>query len=128
MLQAIVEWSARNRVVVVVLAALLLVLGVYAAGNARLDVFPEFAPPEVTVQTEAPGLSPGEVEQIVTGPVESAVNGLPRARAPSRGCPSSASSSRTAPTSTAPASRSASASASWAGNCPKACGRRGWRR
>src|SRR5262245_44138908 len=78
MLQAIVDWSARNRVVVVALAALLLVLGIYAAGNARLDVFPEFAPPEVTIQTEAPGLSPSEVEQIVTGPVESAVNGLPR--------------------------------------------------
>src|SRR5262245_46163352 len=78
MLQAIVDWSARNRVVVVALAALFLVLGLYAAGNARLDVFPEFAPPEVVVQTEAPGLSPAEVEQIVTGPIESAVGGLPR--------------------------------------------------
>src|SRR5262245_5647114 len=78
MLQAIVEWSIRNRAVVVALAALLLVLGGYAAGQARLDVFPEFAPPEVVVQTEAPGLSPAEVEQLVTLPVEAAVNGLPR--------------------------------------------------
>src|SRR5262245_47151148 len=55
MLQSIVVWSIRNRVVVVVLAVFLLVLGAYAAGHARLDVFPEFAPPEVVVQTEAPG-------------------------------------------------------------------------
>jgi CzcA family heavy metal efflux pump len=78
MLQSIVEWSIRNRVVVLVLAALLLVLGAYAAGHARLDVFPEFAPPEVVIQTEAPGLSPAEVEQLVTSPIEVAINGLPR--------------------------------------------------
>jgi CzcA family heavy metal efflux pump len=78
MLQAIVEWSIRNRVVVVVLAAFFIVLGVWAAGHARLDVFPEFAPPEVVIQTEAPGLSPTEVEQLVTTPIEAAVNGLPR--------------------------------------------------
>src|SRR5262249_9617256 len=59
------------------LPAFLLARGAPAAGHARLDVFPEFAPPEVIVQTEAPGLAPEEVEQLVTGPVESAVNGLP---------------------------------------------------
>lgn len=78
MLQALVGWSIHNRVVVVALAVFLLVLGVYAAGHAKLDVFPEFAPPQVVIQTEAPGLSPGEVEQLVTLPLESAVNGLPR--------------------------------------------------
>src|SRR4029077_14323517 len=76
MLQSIVEWSIRNRVAVVVLAALLLVLGGYAAGHARLDVFPEFAPPQVVIQTEAPGLSPTEVEKLVTLPIETAVNGI----------------------------------------------------
>src|SRR6266851_675699 len=78
MLQAIVAWSIHNRVVVVVLAVFLLVLGCYAAGHAKLDVFPEFAPPQVVIQTEAPGLSPGEVEQLVTLPIETAVNGISR--------------------------------------------------
>src|SRR5438132_6976642 len=78
MLQAIVAWSIHNRVVVVILAVFLLVLGVYAAGHAKLDVFPEFAPPQVVIQTEAPGLSPGEVEQLVTLPLETAINGIPR--------------------------------------------------
>jgi CzcA family heavy metal efflux pump len=77
MLQAIVNWSIRNRVAVVVLAALLLLAGVYAAGHSRLDVFPEFAPPQVVIQTEAPGLSAEQVEQLVTLPIEYAVNGIP---------------------------------------------------
>jgi CzcA family heavy metal efflux pump len=76
MLQAIVHWSLCNRVAVVVLAVLLLGLGLYAAGHARLDVFPEFAPPQVVIQTECPGLSPAEVEQLVTLPIETAINGI----------------------------------------------------
>ena len=78
MLQAVVAWSIRNRVAVVVLAVLFLAAGLYAALHARLDVFPEFAPPQVVIQTEAPGLSATEVEQLVTLPVEAAVNGVPR--------------------------------------------------
>src|SRR6184192_2440434 len=78
MLQAIVRWSLHNRAVIVVLALLLLGAGFYAAGHSRLDVFPDFAPPQVIIQTEAPGLSPAEVEQLVTTPIEQAVNGLPR--------------------------------------------------
>jgi CzcA family heavy metal efflux pump len=78
MLYALVAWSLRNRVVVVVLAGLLLVAGIHAANSARLDVFPEFAPPLVVVQTECPGLAPAEVEQLVTLPLETTLNGLPR--------------------------------------------------
>jgi CzcA family heavy metal efflux pump len=78
MLQAIVAWSIRHRVVVVVLAALLLAGGFHAARRANLDVFPEFAPPQAVIQTEAPGLSAAEVEQLVTLPVEQAVNGIAR--------------------------------------------------
>src|SRR5436305_696224 len=77
MLNAIVQWSLTNRAVVVVLAVLLLLAGAYAAGNAKLDVFPEFVPPQVVVQTEAPGLSANEVEPLVTLPIEQALNGIP---------------------------------------------------
>src|SRR5437762_13894707 len=77
MLQAVVNWSLRNRAVVLVLAGLLLLAGLYATAHAKLDVFPDFAPPQVVVQTEAPGLSPGEVELLVTLPIEQAINGIP---------------------------------------------------
>ncbi|HVZ64111.1 MAG TPA: efflux RND transporter permease subunit [Opitutaceae bacterium] len=76
MLQAIVHFSLRFRGVVVTLAAMLLAYGFYVAAHAKLDVFPDFVPPEVTVQTEAPGLSPEQVETLVTRPVETAINGL----------------------------------------------------
>src|SRR5690348_13107857 len=77
MLQAIVRWSIENRVVVVALSVLLLVLGFVAVEGANLDVFPEFVPPQVVVQTEAPGLAADEVEPLVTLPLEQALNGLP---------------------------------------------------
>jgi Cu/Ag efflux pump CusA len=64
------------RLIVLMLAASFLVWGGIAARQAPWDVFPEFAPPQVVVQTEAPGLSTDEVEQLVTVPVESAVNGV----------------------------------------------------
>src|SRR5437016_2280317 len=76
MLQAIVAWSLRNHIVVIVLAVLLLVLGAYATTRAKLDVFPEFAPPLVVIQTECPGLSAAEVEQLVTLPIETSANGI----------------------------------------------------
>jgi CzcA family heavy metal efflux pump len=76
MLQAIVGWSLVNRAVVVALAVMLLVAGAYSATHSKLDVFPEFAPPLVVIQAECPGLSPSEVEQLVTLPIEMAVNGI----------------------------------------------------
>lgn len=77
MLQAIVNWSLHNRPVVLVLSLLLLVAGVFASMRSDLDAFPEFAPPQVIVQTEAVGLSADEVEQLVTLPIEQAIVGLP---------------------------------------------------
>ncbi len=75
MLNYIILWSLRNRLVVLVLAVLLIVFGVRAAIEAPLDVFPDFAPPQVVIQTEAATLSAEEVEQLVTFPIESSLNG-----------------------------------------------------
>lgn len=77
MLKHIVQFSLRFRAVVVGLAIVLAGYGLYVAAHAKLDVFPEFAPPMITIQTEAPGLSPEQVEQLVTRPVENAINGVP---------------------------------------------------
>ena len=74
---ALVEFSIRFRGIVIALACALLIFGVYDLGNARYDVFPEFAPPQVGIRTEAPGLSPQQVEELVTRPIEDAVNGVP---------------------------------------------------
>lgn len=75
MLNRIILWSLRNRWVVLALAALLIVFGIRAAFQTPLDVFPEFAPPQVVIQTEASGLSAEEVEQLVTLPLEMTLNG-----------------------------------------------------
>src|SRR5215470_9861617 len=76
MLRRIVEFSLEFRGVVLTLAGLLLAYGIAATAQAKLDVFPEFAPPQVVLFTEAPGLSPEEVEALVTTPVERVVNGV----------------------------------------------------
>src|SRR5260370_26931883 len=75
MLRPLVAFSIRFRAIVIVLACVLIGYGLVVAVHAKLDVFPEFAPPRVVIQTEAPGLSPEEVESLVTRPIESAVNG-----------------------------------------------------
>jgi CzcA family heavy metal efflux pump len=77
MLSAIVRVSLRHRGVVIALAAIALAYGVYSFSTAKYDVFPEFATPQIAVQTEAPGLSPEQVEVLVTQRVENAVNGAP---------------------------------------------------
>lgn len=77
MLQRIVHFSLRFRGVVIVLACVVVMYGLYVAAHSKLDVFPEFAPPQVVIQTEAPGLSPEEVEALVTRPIESTINGAP---------------------------------------------------
>jgi Cu/Ag efflux pump CusA len=77
MLKGLIRTSLRFRQLVLVLAAMLLVAGVPLVQQVPLDVFPEFAPPLVEVQTEAPGLSTTEVEQLITTPLEHALNGVP---------------------------------------------------
>jgi CzcA family heavy metal efflux pump len=76
MLNRLIGFSLRHRGLVVALAVLLLAHGWQVASRAKLDVFPDFVPPQVTVQTEAPGLAPEEVEALVTRPLETAVAGL----------------------------------------------------
>lgn len=75
MMAWLVSTSLRLRVLVVALALVLVVVGVQTAKKTPFDVFPEFAPPLVEIQTEAPGLSTEEVESLVTVPLENALNG-----------------------------------------------------
>ncbi|MCE9593657.1 MAG: efflux RND transporter permease subunit [Planctomycetes bacterium] len=75
MLQALVASSLRLRGVVLALACVLLAVGAWDSLHARLDVFPDFVPPEVVIQTEAPGWSAEHVEALVTRPLEAAVGG-----------------------------------------------------
>jgi CzcA family heavy metal efflux pump len=77
MLGWLVRAALTQRVLVLAMAALLVVLGVRASTDVPLDVFPEFAPPIVEIQTEAPGLSTEEVESLITVPIETQVNGVP---------------------------------------------------
>src|ERR1035441_1596870 len=76
MLNWIVHLSLRFRGVVAALACVLTGYGIYTAAHAKLDVLPNFVPPEATVETEAPGLSPEQVEVLVTRPIENTINGL----------------------------------------------------
>ena len=77
MLNAVVSFSIRFRGIVIALACALLGYGIFSLIRSPFDVFPDFAPPQVSVQTEAPGLSPEQVEVLVTQPVENAINGVP---------------------------------------------------
>ncbi|MGH8162746.1 MAG: efflux RND transporter permease subunit, partial [Rhodanobacteraceae bacterium] len=76
MLSSLIAWSLRFRGVVIALACMLVGYGLYTLSRAKYDVFPEFAPPSVNIQTEAPGFSPEQVEALVTQPIENAINGL----------------------------------------------------
>jgi CzcA family heavy metal efflux pump len=80
MLTALISNSIRLRVVVLAMCVVLLVVGSRSIRRAPLDVFPEFAPPLVEIQTEAPGLSTEEVESLVTVPIENALNGTPHVK------------------------------------------------
>ncbi len=77
MIRALLSLSIRQRVATLVLAALAIVAGLRVAVNVPIDAFPEFAPPRVEIQTEAPGLSSLEVEGLVTQPLEQALIGVP---------------------------------------------------
>ncbi|MCH8277115.1 MAG: efflux RND transporter permease subunit, partial [Bacteroidetes bacterium] len=75
MLQGLIQWSLKNRVVTLFGSVVLLVAGGYAAITIPVDVFPDLTAPTVTVLTEAHGMAAEEVETLVTFPIETAVNG-----------------------------------------------------
>ena len=73
----LVSTSLRLRVAVLALSCLLIVYGIRTLRTTPLDVFPEFAPPLVEIQTEAPGISTEEVESMISMPIENALTGAP---------------------------------------------------
>lgn len=75
MLNKIIHFSLQNRLLVLVASVLLLVGGTYMAFHTEVDVFPDLNAPTVVVMTEANGMAAEEVEQLVTFPIETAVNG-----------------------------------------------------
>ncbi|WP_302567462.1 efflux RND transporter permease subunit [Culturomica massiliensis] len=75
MLNKIIQYSLRNRLLILMAAAILLIWGSYTASRMEVDVFPDLNAPTVVVMTEAQGMAPEEVERLVTFPVETAVNG-----------------------------------------------------
>ncbi|MCC6457523.1 MAG: efflux RND transporter permease subunit [Caldilineaceae bacterium] len=73
----IVAQSLRYRYLVIFGAAVLMIFGIAQIRSMPVDVFPEFAPPRVEIQTQALGLSSAEVESLITVPLEEAFNGMP---------------------------------------------------
>jgi CzcA family heavy metal efflux pump len=80
MLNAIIDFSLRNRLLVLTGTVLLLITGTYAALRMDIDIFPELTAPTVVIMTEASGMAPEEVERLVTFPIETAVNGATSVR------------------------------------------------
>lgn len=80
MLNKIIHFSLHNRIVILVAAVLLLIGGTYSAFHTEVDVFPDLNAPTVVIMTEANGMAAEEVEQLVTFPIETAVNGATNVR------------------------------------------------
>lgn len=75
MLEKLMQISLHNKLIVLLAAVGLLVVGVYTTTKLPVDVFPDLTAPSVTIMTEAHGMAPEEVEMLVTFPIETAVNG-----------------------------------------------------
>lgn len=73
----LISTSLRMKTLVIALGIALIVIGIRTSDDIPLDVFPEFAPPVVEIQTEAPGIPTEEVESLVTVPIENSLNGIP---------------------------------------------------
>ena len=77
MFDLIINTSLKQRLIVLGITLLLVVYGVLTVRNMPVDVFPDLNKPTVTLMTETGGMAPEEVEQLVTFPVESSMNGMP---------------------------------------------------
>jgi Cu/Ag efflux pump CusA len=75
MIDAVIRWSLHNRLVVLLIAAVLLIWGGATVQRMPVDVFPDLTAPTVTVLAEAHGMAPEELEVQVTMPIEAALNG-----------------------------------------------------
>jgi cobalt-zinc-cadmium resistance protein CzcA len=78
MLNWIISWSLRNRVLVLGFTAAFIVIGVISLRRLDIDAFPDTTPVQVQINTVAPALSPEQIEQQITFPVEQAISGLPK--------------------------------------------------
>jgi cobalt-zinc-cadmium resistance protein CzcA len=78
MLNALIDWSLRNRFLVLIGVAIFACAGLYALPELPIDAFPDTTPVQVQINTTAPGLAPVQVEKQITFPVEQAISGLPR--------------------------------------------------
>ena len=74
MLNKIIRFSLENRILVLVASVLLVIGGLYSTSQTDVDVFPDLNAPTVVIMTEAGGMATEEVEQLVTFPIETAVN------------------------------------------------------
>jgi cobalt-zinc-cadmium resistance protein CzcA len=77
LLTALIDWSLRNRFIVLAGALGFIVLGLLSLGQLNIDAFPDTTPVQVQINTVAPGLAPTEVESQITAPVEQGIGGLP---------------------------------------------------
>ena len=75
MLNAIIDWSLRNRFLVLAGAIVFIALGGWSLSQLDIDAFPDTTPVQVQINTIAPGLAPEEVERQITFPIEQAING-----------------------------------------------------
>ena len=75
MMSALVRFSIRFHGVIIGLASLMVIYGIYSLTRSNLDVFPEFSPTQLVIQTESPGMSAKLVEYLVTQPLENTIAG-----------------------------------------------------
>jgi CzcA family heavy metal efflux pump len=80
MMDYLINWALRNRALTLACALILLGVGIYNSLRMQVDVLPDLTSPSVTVMTDAEGMAPVEVENLVTRPIEAALNGAPGVR------------------------------------------------